>query len=137
MQLPDLEYQFRIDAVCRRGLSPASLSLAIADTRRNFNAEQIAAGALDEVRLLVPAAQIAPVVIQDFCVAEGGAGETASAASPLTVPAALSAQASLLCLGDADQSMKYASANLDILLVCDVAGGVIDEAADQSTFIDL
>ncbi|HEX9852960.1 MAG TPA: hypothetical protein VGA68_08090 [Woeseiaceae bacterium] len=137
LQLPDLEYQFRIDAVCKSGLSPASLSLAVADTRRNFNAEQIAAGALNDVRLLVPAAQIAPVVIQNFCVAEGDDVDSASAASHLTVPSALSAQASLLCLGQADHAMRYASVNLDVLLVCDSVAEAAEGAADQSAFIEL
>lgn len=124
VQLPDLEYQFRIDAVCRESLAPVSLSLAVADTRRNFNAEEIGRGALREVRLVVPAAQIAPVIITDFCVAESDAGFVSPAVpSSLIVHAALSAQASLLCAGDEDRSMKYASAHLDVILVCENSDG--------------
>jgi hypothetical protein len=137
LQLPDLEYQFRIDAVCRDDLSPASLSLAVADTRRTFNAAQIVAGALDEVRLLVPADQIAPVVIANFCVADGDTDQAATSASHLTVHAALSAQASLLCIGDTDRSMKYASANLDVMLVCENPNDESDGPADRQNLIEL
>ncbi len=137
LQLPDLEYQFSIDAVCRDDLSPASLSLAVADSRRTFNAEQIVAGALDDVRLLVPAEQIAPVMIANFCVVEGDADQAITSASPLTVHAALSAQASLLCIGDTGRSMKYASANLDVMLVCENPGNESDGPADRQTQIEL
>lgn len=137
LNLPDLEYQFSIDAVCHGGMSPASLSLAVADTRRSFNAEQITGGELDQVRLLVPAAQIAPVVVQNFCVAEGDSGSLESAASPLTVPAALSVQASLLCLDETDQSMKYASASLDVMLLCDSNGEAADRTDVSRPFTEL
>jgi hypothetical protein len=137
LELPDLEYQFSIDAVCSDDLSPAFLSLAVADTRRTFNAEQIVAGALDDVRLLVPARQIAPVVIANFCVAEGDADQGTTSASSLTVHAALSAQASLLCIGDTDRSMKYASTSLDVMLVCESRNDESDGAADRPNLIDL
>lgn len=137
LQLPDLEYQFRIDAVCRDDLSPASLSLAVADTRRTFNAEQIVAGALNDVRLVVPAVQLAPVVIANFCVAEGDAEHPVASISSLTVHAALSAQASLLCIGDTDRSMKYASANLDVKLICESRNDEADGKADSQNLTEL
>ncbi len=137
LQLPDLEYQFRIEAVCRDDLSPASLSLAVADTRRTFNAEQIVAGELEDVRLLVPAAQIAPVVIANFCIAESEPDQSITSASSLTVHAALSAQASLLCTGDMDHAMKYASANLDVMLICENRNDESHETTDQKNLIDL
>lgn len=138
LQLPDLEYQFRIDAACRESLSPVSLSVAVADTRRTFTAKQIDDGALQDVRLVIPAAQIAPVVIADFCVAESDTGNTSPAApSSLTVHAALSAQASLLCAGDQDRSMKYASASLDVVLVCDHSGDESGQSAAQQSPVEL
>lgn len=139
LHLPDLEYQFSIDAVCRDDLSPASLSLAVADSRRTFNAEQIVAGALDDIRLLVPAEQIAPVMIADFCVVEGDADQAITSASSLTltVHAALSAQASLLCIGDTGRSMKYASANLDVILICESPGNESDGPADPQNLVEL
>ncbi len=111
--------------------------MAVADTRRTFNAAQIVAGALDEVRLLVPADQIAPVVIANFCVTDGDADQPATSVSHLTVHAALSAQASLLCIGDTDRSMKYASANLDVMLVCENPNDESDAAADRQTLTEL
>lgn len=137
LQLPDLEYNFRVDAVCRDNLVPASLSLAVADTRRTFDAEQIVAGALNEFRLLVPAAQIAPVVVANYCVADGDNEGDVTSASSLTVYAALSAQASLLCIGDADRSMKYASTNLDVMLVCENRNDESDRTAHPGNLTEL
>jgi hypothetical protein len=37
----------------------------------------------------------------------------------ITIPAALSAQASLLCASDEDEIMTYVSKTLDVSLVCD------------------
>lgn len=125
LSLPDLEYRFNIDASCRDDMTPASLSLVIADTRRSFDTDQIDSGGLKDVRLKVPAAQIAPVVIADFCVAEAVGAELvlqAAAVSPLTVRAALSAQASLMCAGEGTQSIVYTSEALDLLLVCSDPG---------------
>jgi hypothetical protein len=125
LSLPDLEYRFNIRASCRNDTTPASLSLAVADTRRSFNSEQIASGELDDVRLTVPAAQIAPVVIADFCVAEhvdiDVIGQR-NAGSLLAMRAALSAQASLMCAGENSQTITYASEALNLVLVCDNSG---------------
>ncbi len=41
------------------------------------------------------------------------------AQTQITIPAALSAQASLLCEGDEDKAMTYVSRSLDVLLVCE------------------
>ena len=138
LQLPDLEYQFRIDAACRENLSAVALSVAVADTRRTFSAKQIDDGALQDVRLVIPAAQIAPVVIADFCVAENDTSHTNPAEpSSLTVHAALSAQASLLCASDEDRSMKYASASLDVVLVCDQGSEESGRSAARQNPVEL
>jgi hypothetical protein len=122
--LPELEYTFRIDAVCRGNLAPASLSLAVADTRLILDSKQIESGNLQAIRLRIPAKQIAPVVVTDFCVVDQTVAEPAAPIafqSPLVIRAALSAQVSMLCPEEAgqSQSMKYASALLDVTLVCD------------------
>jgi hypothetical protein len=70
-------------------------------------------------------------------VADGDADQAITSASSLTVHAALSAQASLLCIGDTDRSMKYASANLDVMLVCENLNDESDEPADRQNLIEL
>jgi hypothetical protein len=122
LTLPELEFNFRIRASCSDDLEPASISLAVADTRRTFNSAQIASGKLDAVRLRIPASQIAPVVIANFCVEANGDDPTIMATGetpPLTIRSALSAHASLLCASESHQSMKYSSTALDVLLQCD------------------
>ena len=125
LTLPELEFNFRIHASCSDDLEPASISLAVADTRRTFDSAQIASGESDAVSLRIPASQIAPVVIANFCVEANGDDPVvmpANEAPPLIIRSALSAHASLLCAGESHQSMKYSSAALDVLLHCDLIG---------------
>jgi hypothetical protein len=118
LALPELEYNFRIHARCRDDLEATSLFLAVADTRQTFNHSQIASGELDAVNLRIPSGQIAPLVIANFCVAPDAETNKDNSQLPLLIRSALSAHASLLCVSDGNQSMKYASAALDVELHC-------------------
>jgi hypothetical protein len=118
LELPDLEYNFRIQAQCHGDLEAASLLLAVADTRRAFDQSQIASGELNAVTMRIPSSQIAPLVIADFCVAPDDETGNESSQLPLIIRSALSAQASLLCVNESFKSMKYASAPLDVQLQC-------------------
>ncbi|MDH4046865.1 MAG: hypothetical protein OEW68_18135 [Gammaproteobacteria bacterium] len=134
LNLPDLEFRFTIEAYCDQALVPASLSLAVADTRRSFHAGQIDSGEMQSVPLRVPAKQIAPVVIENFCVASGADESTDSlqaSKSTITIRSALSAHASFLCQGDSDHSMTYASTSLDIVLVCTEAKAVATDPVSE------
>jgi len=132
VQLPTLEYLFEIHTHCADSRSPASLSLNVADTRKSLQAKQIASDGPTEIGLKIPASQIAPLVVEDFCIVEiqeDGDGNSESQ-TQITIPAALSAQASLLCADDEDKAMTYVSSTLDVSLVCDRQ--VIDEeSADE------
>jgi hypothetical protein len=124
--LPELEYNFSIQVNCHDNLEAASISLAVADTRRTFDHTQIASGELNAFSLRIPANQIAPVVIADFCITPTDGSQdpaTTGRQLPMTLRSALSAQASLLCVAEGHQSMKYASAALDVQLVCEHRGG--------------
>jgi hypothetical protein len=132
--LPELEYNFRIQANCHDDLEATSISLAVADTRRTFDHAQITSGELNAVNLRIPANQIAPVLIADFCIAPTDAGQISPATGrqhPMTVRSALSAQASLLCVAEGHRSMKYASATLDVQLVCEHSGDEPDLPLSQ------
>lgn len=119
LQLPSLEYTFQVRAQCAGTRSAESLSLNVADSRTSISADQFAKDGPTEVDLIVPAGQIAPIVVENFCVVEEAA-QAGQAAEPeqLTISAALSAQASLLCTGEQDQVMTYVSKSLDVFLQC-------------------
>lgn len=127
LRLPALEYTFRIDPACAAGYVPHAVSITVADSRGSFGAAELATGgAGHELTLEVPAGQIAPLVIGEFCrsTSEGGVPVEAenekkmALMQPLTVRAALSAHASLLCVRDATEEITYASAPLDVKLHC-------------------
>lgn len=123
LRLPTLEYRFEIHVQCSDSRAPESLSLNVADTRKSLAADRIVTDGPTEISLRIPARQIAPLVVEDFCVApdedDDDAASEARSQSRITIPAALSAQASLLCAGGEDQAMTYVSTALDVSLVCD------------------
>ena len=115
IRLPALEYVFEVSAECAEPFDAGSLSLTVADSRRSLDAEELAqTGA---VRLTVPANQLAPVPVSGFCV--GPEERDDDGAATLTLRSALSASASLLCVSDTERKMTYASAGLDVVLVCE------------------
>jgi hypothetical protein len=116
--LPELEYNYRIHARCQDDHEATSLSLAVADTRQSFNHSQIASGQLDAVNLRIPSSQIGPLVIANFCVASDAEAGNEIPQLPLLIRSALSALASIMCVSEESQSMRYASAPLDVELHC-------------------
>jgi len=115
MRLPSLRYEFVVESRCPEGLSPETLSLSIADTRVTKNQEDIQSTATS-LSVNVPASQIGPVAVEQFCTAESIEQEGRLS---LRLPSVLSAQSSLLCVGDKGNDMTYASASLDIVLQCE------------------
>ena len=99
----------------QEGLSPETLSLSIADTRVTKNQEDIQSTATS-LSVNVPASQIGPVAVEQFCTAESIEQEGRLS---LRLSSVLSAQSSLLCVGDKGNDMTYASASLDIVLQCE------------------
>ena len=133
LRLPALEYEFEIYANCADNRSPESLSLNVADTRRSLVAGQIIGDGPTEFSLNVPASQIAPIVVEDFCVLQDGQNDedVVDLSTHVTIPAALSAQASLLCKADEDRVMTYVSRTLDVSLVCDRSTQDVELGEDQ------
>ena len=115
MRLPSLRYEFVVESRCPEGLSPETLSLSIADTRVTKNQEDIQSTATS-LSVNVPASQIGPVAVEQFCTAESIEQEGRLS---LRLSSVLSAQSSLLCVGDKGNDMTYASASLDIVLQCE------------------
>lgn len=124
MRLPTLTYELDIAKKCGGDLKPAVLSLSIADTRRSFQTDDISADDNLAVQFAVPAAQIGPIPLENFCAnASTAEGEVeidsrVAEADSLTVPAVLSLQASLLCASETESRITYASTSLDVTLEC-------------------
>jgi len=112
MRLPSLPYNFELEINCEAGLIPTSLSLSVADTRRSLRAEKLSEAQTASLAFTVPAAQIGPVALDEFCLQSPHSPEL------LTLPSVLSVQASLLCTNDTERQMIYASAPLAVTLQC-------------------
>jgi len=112
MRLPSLHYSFAVEAVCEAGLNPTLLSLSVADTRRLLQAEELVNAQTASLAFTIPAAQIGPIALNQFCV------QAPEHAELLTLSSVLSVQASLLCTNDTERRMIYASAPLAVSLEC-------------------
>ncbi len=123
LRLPTLEYVFEVRAKCSNGRLPKSLSLNVADSRSSLAADKIVNDGPTEISLQVPASQIGPLVVEDFCVAAAEEDDEplSDVQTQVSIPAALSAQASLLCEGEDEKAMTYVSQTLDVSLVCESA----------------
>lgn len=127
LRLPAIDYVFQLSTHCAEPFSAGSVSLTIADSRQSLNAKQLQDENMSsELRVTVPANQIAPVSVAGFCVDQSLWDEDATAAEgrdahSLTLPAALSVNASLLCIREngSDQEIVYTSAPLDVTLICE------------------
>ena len=115
LDLPDLEYRFTLRPSCPAGWQASQLSLAIADTRTTL--EPAPGNALLAAALTVPAGQLAPLPVSGFCAADEE-DDAAAADEALTIEAALSAHASLLCVSEDDARRTFAAMPLGLRLLC-------------------
>ena len=69
-----------------------------------------------ERSIRVPKKQLGPIAVNDFCIAGGDA----SSGQALNLRDALSAQLSLHCSGENQESMTYETVALEVALQCDV-----------------
>lgn len=130
LRLPTLQYGFTLKSVCADGLKPVSIQLSVADTRRTLRGGDIQGdenGDKDiELTLSIPQEQIAPVAIKGFCILPDEDLAETDARNEITIPAALSAQASLRCASETAEQIVYVSSALDVTLNC-------SEPAEEAT----
>jgi len=120
IQLPTLEFAFEIRVHCMMNRNPTSLLLSVADTRKVLGAEDIPVGAPVALTLRIPAAQMGPIAVDDFChIADEDVAGNDDTKDQLTISAALSAHASLRCESESEQNVIYVSQPLDVSLVCE------------------
>ncbi len=120
MRLPSLTYALTVTVECDANWQPDSVTISIADSRTSFNAEQLQADRELKLELRVPSNQIAPLRIEQFCISGEKAKPDTADQNRITVPAVMSAQASLRCATESAQSIMYVTKPLDVMLECAV-----------------
>ena len=131
IDLPALEYRFQVQAACTGSRTPRSLSISIADSRVALAGAALDGEGARELVLTVPGRQLAPIAVDDFCVAapaaepapegyEAASSFTAASVPPrlLTVPAVVTAQASLVCSDEGGSHISYVTKPLAVTLAC-------------------
>ncbi|MGH8167916.1 MAG: hypothetical protein ACREQ1_11795, partial [Woeseiaceae bacterium] len=81
-ELPSLDIVFRIEASCHKDWQPESLSLNVADSRVTRNASELLRNSHQQIALRIPAEQLAPIAIRNFCVIDGAAEGSGEDAEP-------------------------------------------------------
>ena len=109
IRLPELEFKLRIVAHCARGRLPESISISVADTRETIRGEQLPESGPLELSVIVASRQIAPLAVGELCVAGH---------SDVVVANALTAQVSLRCALDDEQSIVFDAIPLDVRISC-------------------
>ena len=128
--LPALDYTISLSADCARPFDPVSILVTVADSQQRINAQQLAQDAGESsVALVVPADQLAPVSVPEFCRTNAAGSDSLGLSSNATDPAAstdtltiagvLSASLSLRCSDGERQEIVYSSQPLDLTLRCE------------------
>lgn len=114
VSLPSLEFSLIAEFECPSETDVESVTVSIADTHERFGPNEISDKMALEVRVDVPANQIAPVTVSDFCI-NGGPGDE----NGLLVPGIATAQVSLRCRSENELSVYFASVALPLRLYCE------------------
>ena len=117
IHLSTLDYTFEINATCREGFKIEAVSLNIADTRKSKTLKRMESNESFEIEMTVPAAQIPPITVDNFCIQEKQT-DSSKVTTIEKVPSVLSVQAALLCSNEALSKMTYSSKSLDVVIHC-------------------
>lgn len=112
VNLPAIEFAVRAAYRCRGDV--VSLTLSVSDTVRTLGRDALGDRRASEVRLAVPARQVAMADSGRFCIVDDP-----ESADELRVAGFVTATASLRCNHDGNDSVRYASAPLTVRLVCE------------------
>ena len=115
LRLPDLDFEFGIDASCGPDHAVASVSISIADTRMTLSGAEFQDDAFANATIGLPARQISPIAVDGFC------PEAQTESSSLLIHDAVTAQVSLRCASAERESITYTSQSLDVTVVCDTS----------------
>lgn len=112
VQLPELEFRLSVSPYCAQGGRPESLSITIADSHETLRGDQLRTTGTLGLSIRVPASQLAPFALREFCVDPISEGES------VLFTAALAAQVSLRCAREAEPSIVFVAEPLDIRVDC-------------------
>ena len=113
VRLPSLEVSMLARFSCPPGAEAHSITVSVADSHRRYGPDEIADVEALEISVNVPATQIAPVALTDFCIS----GKPMKEAF-LLLDGVATAQVSLHCRNQSDASVRFASASLPLRLIC-------------------
>jgi hypothetical protein len=119
VQLPSLTFTVSIEAVCPIASATGTVSISIADTR--IRTELVADGPTQQ-SIRVAEKQLGPIAVSDFCIA--GADPASPQQLQLQLRDALTAQLSLRCVGENQESITYSTVPLEVSLQCVVPESV-------------
>lgn len=127
VNLPAIEFGLR--AALRCSGAPTSLTISISDTFRSIGAERLDGQRAVELSLEVPPRQLALASPGQFCISDDD-----NSANEMLVTGFATAHASLRCEKDGVSTMHFASAPLQLRLVCErpAADGSQEDSADTS-----
>jgi hypothetical protein len=111
IQLPSLTFTANIEARCPAESAAATISISIADTQVRT---PLAADGPTQQSIQVPDKQLGPILADDFCIV----GATPDSAQQLQLRDALSAQVSLRCVSENQESITYSTVPLEVSLQC-------------------
>ena len=111
IQLPSLTFTVNIEASCPASFANGTVSISIADTK--IRAAIVADGPTQQ-SIQVPEKQLGPISANDFCIV----GAEPGSAAQLQLRDALSAQVSLRCVGESQESITYSTVPLEVSLQC-------------------
>ena len=112
IQLPNLTFTVQARGQCPDTQSAETISISIADTRITMVPTD---QEIIEKSIRVSAKQLAPVAVENFCLAD----TATTAADSLQIDDALTAHLSLRCSIDSNESISYESVALSVTLLCE------------------
>lgn len=125
--LPALEVAVLTTLECPAGAKAESLTVSVSDTHQYFDAELLTDVVSLEAALKVPANQLAPIVIPEFCISGDSTNNKG-----LGLPGIATAQVSLRCRGEGDSmSVHFSSAPVPVRLYCQPDGDSESSVADR------
>lgn len=111
LRLPALEFGLRMTPRCAAGTA-AAIAVSVADTRLKLTGDEVVNGHLIEAELVVPGAQLPPLLVEGFCTTESSGDDSR------LIEGVLTAQLSLRCTDGDRQTVYYQSKNLNLRLNC-------------------
>lgn len=125
VMLPGVSLTILAVPACDAGWQPRKLSLSVADIRKSTSITESEESGEFSFDVEIPKAQLAPVVIEDFCLAsKRDSGEE----NLLRLTGYMSAQGALRCSRGEEEKVSYTSRAFDVLVRCEPTAAAENES---------